>query len=163
MNFSLIFEVVAVGIFACIIFDLWQRIFQSLTSIPPSNWSMVGRWFFNLLNRQVLFVSDLNNVPKFKNETIAGWSLYYAIAIGYSSVYIILNKFNFLVVGLIDGMIFGIISVVVPWFFFLPALGNGVLARLTPKPILVCSLALMMHTIFGVSIGTGYLVFDLIG
>ena len=75
----------------------------------------------------------------------------------------ILYKFNLLGVGPIDGMIFGIISVVVPWFFFLPALGNGVLGRLTPKPILVCSLALMMHTIFGMSIGTGYLVFDLVG
>ena len=55
-----------------------------------------------------------------------------------------------------DGLLFGVISVVVPWFFFMPALGNGILARLTPKPLLACSLALMMHSLFGLAMGAGF-------
>jgi hypothetical protein len=49
--------------------------------------------------------------------------------------------------------------VAVPWFFFLPCLGKGMLARLAPNPPLVCALALMMHSLFGVSIGLGFAVF----
>jgi hypothetical protein len=33
------------------------------------------------------------------------------------------------------------------------------LARLTPNPPLVCALALMMHSLFGASIGLGFAVF----
>jgi hypothetical protein len=58
--------------------------------------------------------------------------------------------------GFSDGLIFGIISVIVPWFFFQPALGNGILASKTSEPVKVCLLALMMHTIFGIAIGIGF-------
>ena len=154
------FEIIIIGIFACVIFDLWQRIFLFLTTIPPSNWSLVGRWVINLCNKHVIFVNHINEIKEYKYETIAGWSLHYIVAICYSAIYAILMELDIVNVGFVDGMIFGFLSVVVPWFFFLPALGNGVLAKRAPKPILICSLALMMHTIFGISIGMGYLVFD---
>ena len=35
---------------ACVIFDVWQRIFHRMTGIPPSNWAMVGRWLLRLLS-----------------------------------------------------------------------------------------------------------------
>ena len=52
--------------------------------------------------------------------------------------------------------VFGVVSVVVPWFFFMPATGTGLMARLSPNPRLACGLALKMHAIFGVALGTGF-------
>ena len=106
-----------------------------------------------------LIARDLESQAERKNELAVGWLVHYSVAIGYAAVYAWLMYATILQAGLIDGLIFGVISVVVPWFFFLPCLGKGILARLTPNPPLVCALALMMHSLFGASIGLGFAVF----
>ena len=53
------------------------------------------------------------------------------------------------------GLVFGVASVLVPWLFFMPAMGNGIMASKTPNPKVVCTLALMMHSLFGLSFGVG--------
>ncbi|MDB2499090.1 DUF2938 domain-containing protein [Alphaproteobacteria bacterium] len=155
----LVIQILIVGVVACAIFDLWQRLFQKLTAIPPSNWPMVGRWSLGLMTRGQLIARDLESQAERKNELAVGWLVHYSVAIGYAAVYAWLMHATILQAGLVDGLIFGVISVAVPWFFFLPCLGKGILARLTPNPPLVCALALMMHSLFGVSIGLGFAVF----
>ena len=155
----LVIQILIVGVGACTIFDLWQRAFQKLTAIPPSNWAMVGRWSLGLVTNGQLIVYDLESQAERKNELAVGWLVHYSVAIGYAAVYAWLMHANILQAGLIDGLIFGAISVVVPCFFFLPCFGKGVLARLTPNPPLVCGLALMMHSLFGVSIGLCFATF----
>ncbi|MDB4858298.1 DUF2938 domain-containing protein, partial [Alphaproteobacteria bacterium] len=119
-----------------------------MTAIPPSNWAMVGRWSLGLMTSGQLIARDLESQAERKNELAVGWLVHYSVAIGYAAVYAQLMHATILQAGLIDGLIFGVISVVVPWFFFLPCLGKGMLARLTPNPPLVCALALMMHSLF---------------
>ena len=155
----LVFQILIVGAVACAIFDLWQRVFQKLTAIPPSNWAMVGRWSLGLMTSGQLIARDLESQAERKNELAVGWLVHYSVAIGYTAVYAWLMHATILQAGLIDGLIFGVISVAVPFFFFLPCLGKGILARLMPNPPLVCGLALMMHSLFGVSIGLGFAVF----
>ena len=155
----LVIQILTVGVVACAIFDLWQRVFQKMTAIPPSNWAMVGRWSLGLMTSGQLIARDLESHAERKNELAVGWLVHYSVAIGYASVYAWLMHATILQAGLIDGLIFGVISVAVPWFFFLPFLGKGMLARLTPNPPLVCALALMMHSLFGASIGLGFAVF----
>ena len=107
-----------------------------------------------------LIACDLESQAERKNELVVGWLVHYGVAIGYAAVYAWLMHATFLRAGLVDGLIFGVMSVAVPWFFFLPCLGKGILARLTPNPPLVCALAWMMHALFGVSIGLGFAVFS---
>ena len=154
-----VIQILIVGVGACAIFDLWQRVFQKLTAIPPSNWAIVGRWSISLVTNGQLIACNLESQAKRKNELAVGWFVHYSVAIGYAAVYAWLMHATILQAGLIDGLIFGVISVAVPYFFFLPCLGKGMLARLTPNPLLVCGLALMMHSIFGVSIGLGFAAF----
>ena len=155
----IVFQILVVGVVACAIFDLWQRLFQRLTAIPPSNWAMVGRWCLSLMTTGQLIYRNLESQAERKNELLVGWLVHYGVASGYAVVYAWLMHATVLEAGLIDGLIFGVISVAVPWFFFLPCLGKGMLARLTPNPPLVCALALMMHSLFGASIGLGFAVF----
>ena len=155
----LIMQIVIVGVIACAIFDLWQRVFQKLTAIPPSDWAMVGRWSLGLMTRGQLIARDLESQAEWKNELAVGWLVHYGVAVGYAAVYAWLMHTTILQAGLVDGLIFGVISVAVPWFLFLPCLGKGMLARLTPNPPLVCGLALMMHSLFGGSIGLGFAAF----
>ena len=151
-------EIVVVGVFACLIFDLWQRIFQKMTAIPPSNWALAGRWCIGLLTRGQLVARGLDDAPSMPRELPIGWLLHYAVAVGYAAVYAGLMTLGWFQAGVAGGLLFGLVSVVVPWFFFMPCLGKGVLARLTPNPQMVCALALMMHALFGVAIGVGFAV-----
>ena len=155
----LVIQILIVGVVACAIFDLWQRVFHKLTAIPPSNWAMVGRWSLGLMTSGQLIARDLESQAERKNELLVGWLVHYGVAIGYAAVYAWLMQANILQAAFGDGLFFGVLSVAVPWFFFLPCLGKGMMARLTPNPPLVCALALMVHSLFGVSIGLGFAIF----
>ena len=155
----LVIQILTVGVVACAIFDLWQRVFQKMTAIPPSNWAMIGRWSLGLMTSGQLIARDLESQAEWKNELAVGWLVHYSVAIGYAAVYAWLMQANILQAAFGDGLIFGVLSVAVPWFFFLPCLGKGMMARLTPNPPLVCALALMVHSLFGVSIGLGFAIF----
>ena len=149
-------ELILIGIGSCIVFDVWQRIFQIFTSIPPSNWKLVGRWFIGLISNGQLIASQLSQQPEAKHETPTGWVVHYAVAIVYAYVLFILVQLEIFEPTITHGLVFGVVSVLVPWLFFMPAMGNGVLANKTPNPILSCALALMMHSIFGLSLGIGF-------
>ena len=152
-------QIVIVGVGACVVFDVWQRIFYLFTAIPPSNWAMVGRWTIGLLTTGQVMVGDIELQPKRRNELGVGWFVHYSIAVVYAAIFMLLIRANILAAEFADGLLFGVISVVVPWFFFLPCLGKGIMGRLTPNPPLVCAMALMMHSIFGIAIGLGFSFF----
>jgi len=152
-------QIVIVGIGACVVFDVWQRIFHWFTAIPSSNWAMVGRWTIGLMTNGQLFVRNLELQPSRRNELGVGWFVHYGIAVVYAAIFKLLTSVNILAAEFADGLLFGVVSVIVPWFFFLPCLGKGIMGRLTPNPLLVCALALMMHSIFGVAIGLGFSFF----
>lgn len=153
------FQIVIVGVGACVVFDVWQRIFQWFTGIPTSNWAIVGRWAIGLLTNARLRVQDIEAQPARRNELGVGWLVHYGIAILYSAIFMFLIDASILAADFADGLLFGVVSVVVPWLFFLPCLGKGIMGHLTPNPLLVCALALMMHSIFGVAIGLGFSFF----
>ena len=159
MDDVIVLQIVIVGVGACIIFDVWQHIFHWFTTIPPSNWAIVGRWTMNLLTSGQLIAHDLELQPVRRNELGIGWLVHYVIAITYAAAFMLLMKANILDAELADGLLFGVVSVVVPWLFFLPCLGKGMFGRLTPNPLLVCALALMMHSVFGIAIGLGFSFF----
>ena len=151
-------NIILAGLGACIIMDLWQRALQRMTGIPPSNWAMVGRWLIGLTTGHGLIQAGLAARPSHPRELSAGWVFHYTVAIGYAALYAAMMKAGWLGPGFVDGLLFGVASVVVPWFFFMPATGNGMLARLTPDPRLACMLALKTHAIFGVALGMGFAI-----
>jgi len=75
------FELILIGIGSCIVFDVWQSIFQIFTSIPPSNWAMAGRWFVGLISDGQLIASQLSKQPEAKHKTPTGWVVYFAVGI----------------------------------------------------------------------------------
>jgi hypothetical protein len=46
---------------------------------------------------------------------------------------------------LFNGLVFGALSVVVLWFYFMPCMGKGVMARHTATPVKARSVALANH------------------
>ena len=154
-----IFHVVIIGIASCVMMDVWQRLLKLLYSINPSDWSVVGRWFVLVVSERQIYNPTIDQAAPIKNELIIGWIVHYSVAILYSIFFFILLKYGICSASLINGIIFGLISVVVPWFFFMPVLGKGFLGMKTPSPLMACCLAVGSHIAIGASIGGFYQIF----
>ena len=154
-----IFHMVIIGIISCVVMDLWQRLLKLLYSINPSDWSVVGRWFVLVVSDRQIYNPTIDQVEPIKNELIIGWIVHYSVAILYSIFFYILLEYGICTASLINGIIFGLISVVVPWFFFMPVLGKGFLGMKTPSPLMACSLAVGSHIAIGAPIGGFYQIF----
>ena len=154
-----IFHIVIIGILSCVVMDLWQRLLKLLYSINPSDWSVVGRWFVLVVSDRQIYNPTIDQVAPIKNELMIGWTVHYSVAILYSIFFYILLENGICSASLINGIIFGLISVVVPWFFFMPVLGKGFLGMKTPSPLMACSLAVGSHIAIGASIGGFYQIF----
>ena len=151
-----IFDSIIAGIFCCIGMDLWQRILFLTFNIPPTNWSTAGRWFIMMMSKKMIINQNLDNENPIKYELQIGWVFHYCVAIGYGFVY-----YFFLIAGILDasilsGLIFGLISVIVPWFFYLPVTGKGFMGNKTPNPTLTRLLSTSSHVIVGIFLAIGF-------
>ena len=154
-----IFHIVIIGIVSCLAMDMWQRLLKLLYDINPSDWGVVGRWFVLVVFRGKIYNPTIDEEVPIKNELMIGWIVHYSVAILYSVFFFILLKYEICGASLMNGIIFGLISVIIPWFFFMPVLGKGFLGIKTPSPFLACSLAVGSHIAIGASIGGFYQIF----
>ena len=154
-----IFHIVIIGIVSCLSMDMWQRLLKLLYDINPSDWGVVGRWFVLVVSRGKIYNPTIDEEVPIKNELMIGWIVHYSVAILYSVFFFILLKYEICGASLMNGIIFGLISVIIPWFFFMPVLGKGFLGIKTPSPFLACSLAVGSHIAIGASIGGFYQIF----
>ncbi len=146
-------NIILVGILSCAILDFWQRLLLAVLGIAPTNWGLVGRWFILFIKTQVWINNGLSEQSEKKNELAVGWIFHYTVSISYAGLFVFLWTQKIVQAGFTGGLLFGIISVIVPWFFFMPALGAGVLGTKTESPIKACVLAFLAHAIYGTAIG----------
>ena len=114
------------------ILDIWQRVIHRMGGLPPTNWAIVGRWLMAVINHHKILNHPLQNMPPHPNELMIGWVFHYFIGFFYVVLYFLLwETFGILTPTWRDGLIFGVLSVVVPWFFFMPAMGAGLMEKNT--------------------------------
>ena len=154
---NFIFDSIIAGIFCCIAMDIWQRILFLTCNIPPSNWSTAGRWFIMLISKKIIVNQNLDHENSVKYELQIGWAFHYFVAIVYGFIYyFFLEFFVILDTSILSGLIFGLISVIVPWFFFLPVTGKGFMGNKTPNPTLTKLLSTSSHVIVGIFLAIGF-------
>ena len=149
-----IIAILAVGVLSCVCFDIWQRLLVVLFKIPTSNWAIVGRWLVLGVTKGLWLNPNLISFPAFPNELKIGWVFHYFVAIIYAIIFFLLaHFFESVEFNWLSGLIFGMLSVIVPWFFFMPATGSGFLALRSENPTLACFLAFCAHSVFGLAMG----------
>ena len=97
------YRLILIGIGSLIVFDVWQRVFQIFTSIPPSHWTLVGRWFIGLISSGKLIANKLSQQPEARQETPLGWIVHYVVRIAYAYVRLVLVHFHILELTTTDG------------------------------------------------------------
>jgi hypothetical protein len=152
---GIVMNMIVAGVFATIVLDIWQRVLHAATGIPPTNWGMVGRWFAHMPGGR--FVHEaIDEAEPVTGEAAIGWTMHYLIGVIYGVVYV--GLFVLILSGaptLLNGFLFGMASVTVPWFLMQPGLGLGPMGSKAPNPNIPRYTALAAHSIYGVALYAG--------
>lgn len=151
MNFELnqILITITVGIGATLVMDLWALTLKRFLNIPAPNYCLVGRWL-NHMPQGVFHHAKIEAATQKANECIVGWITHYLIGVIYALILIFLVTPHWLQAPtLTPAIIFGIATLVFPFFIMQPAFGAGIAASKTPKPNVARLRSFMLHTVFG--------------
>ncbi len=109
-----------------------------------------------LINNKIIINENLDNENPVKYELLIGWLFHYWVAVVYAYAYYFLLAVDILDTSILSGLIFGLISVIIPWFFYLPATGKGFMGSKTPKPNLTRLLSTSSHVVVGIFLAIGF-------
>ncbi|VXA56510.1 conserved membrane hypothetical protein [Acinetobacter proteolyticus] len=145
---ELLFQILCLGVAATIMMDIWLLLLKRL-NLPSLNFALLGRWIGWMFRGKFIHASIAQS-SAIRQEYALGWLAHYSVGI--------LFAFSFvLIVGDVwlrhpqfsAAFIFGVITVLIPFFIMQPAMGAGIASSKTAQPLYNCLRSLINHAIFG--------------
>lgn len=156
--FLLLPDAIAIGIVATFATDLWGQVLRRVAGVPPANWGMVGRWV-GWFPRGVFAHRPISASAAIPGELAIGWVFHYVVGIIYAALYLAIVRLGFgSAPTLGSALLFALATIVAPWFIMQPALGLGFMSARAPKPAAVRAIGLSMHTVFGLGLYLGAII-----
>jgi hypothetical protein len=149
---NIIVNVVIIGMGATLFMDFFALFQQRFFSIVPLNYALVGRWLIYIpkgifRHKNILLTQPVNK------ESVIGWFAHYGIGVLFAAIIIVITGNSWLIEPtIIPSIVFGILTVIFPYFVMQPCLGFGIAAAKSPKPNVARIRSLMAHTIFGLGL-----------
>jgi hypothetical protein len=144
------------GVFATLAIDVWATFANKILKLPRTNWAMVGRWLGHMPSGRLIH-NPISSSPSIKNELLMGWFFHYFIGVIYAALY---AAFVFTALSntptLASSLVFGLVTILSPWFLMQPSLGLGICAVKAPRPNSVRLQNLIIHSIFGIALYYGW-------
>ena len=143
---------IAIGIGATLVMDLWNLFLKRAFSIPSLNYCLLGRWLRHMPEGTFRHAS-ITAASQKPFECTVGWIAHYTIGVAFALAFIALASGDWLARPTAPvALLYGISTVVFPFFIMQPSLGLGIAASRTPKPMQARLKSLVTHTVFGVGL-----------
>lgn len=147
-----VLSAVAIGAGASLLMDVWNLFLKRAFGIPSLNYCLLGRWLRHMPGGTFRHASILL-APQKPFECIVGWVAHYTIGAGLAVGFLFVVSRAWLVEPeLLPAVLWGVGTVVFPFFVMQPAMGLGVAASKTPHPMQARVKSLATHTVFGVGL-----------
>ena len=147
-----ILSAIAIGIGATLVMDLWNLFLKRTFSLPSLNYCLLGRWLRHMPGGTLRHASITAAPPK-SFECTVGWFAHYTIGVVFALVFVVLTSGDWVArPTLLPALLYGIGTVLFPFFIMQPSLGLGIAASRTPKPTQARLKSLVTHTVFGVGL-----------
>ena len=147
-----ILSAIAFGIGATLLMDLWNLFLKRAFGVPSLDYCLLGRWLRHMPGGTFRHAS-ISAAPQRPFECTVGWMAHYTIGVVFALVFVALASGAWLArPTLWLALLYGIGTVVFPFFIMQPSLGLGVAASRTPKPMQARLKSLATHTVFGVGL-----------
>lgn len=142
----------AMGVGATLVMDLWNLFLKRAFSIASLNYGLLGRWLLHMPAGTFRHANINAAAPK-PFEAGAGWIAHYSIGIALALVFVALAPQGWQArPTLFPALLYGMATVVFPYFIMQPSLGLGMASSRTPKPTQARLKSLATHTVFGIGL-----------
>jgi hypothetical protein len=154
---------IVVGLGATLFMDLWNVFLKHMFGVPSLNYCFLGRWVRHLGRGTVSHVSIATATPQ-PHECTVGWIAHYTIGAVLALGLVAASSGEWLArPTVLPALLYGIATVVFPFFIMQPSLGLGIASSKTPNPTQARLKSLVTHTVFGLglylwAVGIGYLL-----
>jgi hypothetical protein len=142
----------AIGLGASVAMDLWNLFLKRAFSIPSLNYCLLGRWLCHMPGGTFRHAS-ITAASQKPHECTVGWIAHYTIGVVFALVFVVLTSGDGLArPTLLPALLYGMGTVVMPFFVMQPSLGLGIAASRTANPTQARLKSLATHTVFGVGL-----------
>jgi len=144
--------IVLTGIGATMVTDLWTIVRKRAFAVPLPNFALVGRWIAHMPSGRFVHDSIAAATPA-RGEAIVGWSAHYLTGISFAFLLPAFGGSEWIhhpTPGL--ALLVGICTVIAPFFVMQPAMGAGIAASRTLRPVAARIHSLVMHAVFGLGL-----------
>jgi hypothetical protein len=149
-----VLSAIAIGIGASLLMDLWNLFLKHAFSVPSLNYCLLGRWLRHMPSG-TLWHASIARAQQKPFECLVGWIAHYTIGVALALGFVVVVSRDWLArPALLPALLYGVATVVLPFFIMQPALGLGVAASRTPNAMQARVKSLVTHTVFGVGLYT---------
>ena len=146
---SYILGAIAMGLGATLVMDLWNLFLKRAFSIPSLNYCLLGRWIRHMPGGTFRH-ANIAAAPQKPFECKIGWMAHYTIGVMLALMFVALVSGDWLArPTLLPALLYGLATVVFPFFVLQPSLGLGIASSRTPNPTQARLKSLVTHTVFG--------------
>lgn len=143
-------EMVSMGALATVFMDMLAPRLAKMRIIHPLIRSeVVGRWILYMFEGKFAH-QDINSTPPLKGERAASLLFHYLIGIALAGVYLLLEFYASAIRQWWLPLVFGVATVILPWFWLYPSIGIGFMALKAEERSRYIITSLVNHTNFGV-------------
>jgi uncharacterized membrane protein YagU involved in acid resistance len=97
--------------------------------------------------------ASITGAPHKPHECTVGWIAHYTLGVVFALVFVVLASGDWLArPTVLPALLYGIGTVVFPFFIMQPSFGLGMAASRTPNPTLARLKSLATHTVFGIGL-----------
>jgi hypothetical protein len=147
-----ILAAISIGAGATLLMDLWNLFLKHTFGIPSLNYCLLGRWVSHLPEGTLRHAS-IAAAERKTHECTVGWIAHYTIGIGLALGLVALTSGEWLDrPSLLPALLYGIATVVFPFFILQPSLGLGIASSRTPRPAQARLKSLATHLVFGIGL-----------
>lgn len=140
---------ILMGLGATLVFDLWGWFLKAAFKIAPSNICLVGRWLLSMPGGTFTH-ANIGSAPPKGAECIIGWIAHYTIGVIFAIAFVAIAGDRWLEHPTpIPAILYGIVTVLAPFFIMQPAMGLGFAASKAANPAQARLRSLLNHTAFG--------------
>jgi hypothetical protein len=147
---DMVWRVVLTGAGATLVMDLWGWLLRRVYGVSGLDYRLVGRWLGHMARGQFRHdgIARAASVPA---EAALGWAAHYGIGIGFAALLVAATAGQGWLQAptLLPALIFGLVSVLLPYGVMQPAFGLGFAGARTPDPTATRLRSLITHLVFG--------------
>lgn len=141
-----------VGIGATLLVDFWNLMLERLFGIASLSYCLLGRWIAHMPSGVFRHRAIRSSAMK-PFECTLGWVTHYAIGVGLAAAFALIVAPQWLASPTVGpALLYGILTVALPFFVLQPALGLGVASAAASNPTHSRIKSLATHVVYGLGL-----------